>query len=203
MKIAVFFPGIGYTCERPLLYYSRKLAQRYGYEVAEVPYGNFPSDIRGDKAKMEQAFQSAMEQTEQLLQDIDWSRYSEILFVSKSIGTIVAGAYSKQKGIFTRNIYFTPLVQTFQFPGENAIVFHGTADPWANTADIEKECLDGGFPLYLVRDANHSLETGDVARDIRNLGFALEQADAYMNMRGKAYADFAAIEQVEYFPDNY
>lgn len=24
MKLAVFFPGIGYHCDKPLLYYSRK-----------------------------------------------------------------------------------------------------------------------------------------------------------------------------------
>ena len=32
MKIAVFFPGIGYHCDKPLLYYVRKLAQECGYE---------------------------------------------------------------------------------------------------------------------------------------------------------------------------
>ena len=29
-KIAVFFPGIGYTCDKPLLYYSAKLAAAKG-----------------------------------------------------------------------------------------------------------------------------------------------------------------------------
>ena len=32
-KIAVFFPGIGYTNEKPLMYYSRKLAAEHDYEV--------------------------------------------------------------------------------------------------------------------------------------------------------------------------
>lgn len=32
-KIAVPFPGIGYTCDKPLLYYSGKLAEKYGYQV--------------------------------------------------------------------------------------------------------------------------------------------------------------------------
>ena len=32
MKAAVFFPGIGYHCDKPLLYYSRKLSQECGYE---------------------------------------------------------------------------------------------------------------------------------------------------------------------------
>ena len=39
MKAAVFFPGIGYHCDKPLLYYSRKLAQECGYEdrMARAP----------------------------------------------------------------------------------------------------------------------------------------------------------------------
>lgn len=42
MKLAVLFPGIGYTCDKPLLYYGAKLAKSYGYEVKRVEYGNFP-----------------------------------------------------------------------------------------------------------------------------------------------------------------
>ena len=29
-KIAVVFPGVGYHADKPLLYYSRKLAAQYG-----------------------------------------------------------------------------------------------------------------------------------------------------------------------------
>lgn len=31
-KLAVFFPGIGYHCDKPLLYYSRKMAEQNGYD---------------------------------------------------------------------------------------------------------------------------------------------------------------------------
>lgn len=31
-KMAVFFPGIGYHCDKPLLYYAQKLAAEKGYE---------------------------------------------------------------------------------------------------------------------------------------------------------------------------
>ena len=40
MKIAVLFPGIGYHCDKPLLYYSGKLAAHYQYELVKVPYTN-------------------------------------------------------------------------------------------------------------------------------------------------------------------
>ena len=62
-KIAVFFPGIGYTCDKPLLYYGAKLAAEKGYEIARVPYGNFPPNVKGDAEKMYQCFVSAREQS--------------------------------------------------------------------------------------------------------------------------------------------
>ena len=34
MKLVVCFPGIGYHCDKPLLYYSRKLAATAGYDHA-------------------------------------------------------------------------------------------------------------------------------------------------------------------------
>ena len=50
-KIAVLFPGIGYTCDKPLLYYTGKLAVARGYKLVKVEYGNFPSGIKENKEK--------------------------------------------------------------------------------------------------------------------------------------------------------
>ena len=68
--IAVLFPGIGYTCDKPLLYYSEKIARERGYEIKRVPYGNFPPGVKGDAAKMYQCFVSAREQAEDILAEI-------------------------------------------------------------------------------------------------------------------------------------
>ena len=45
MKICVLFPGIGYTNDRPLLYYSGKLASSLGYTVIRSDYTGFPKDV--------------------------------------------------------------------------------------------------------------------------------------------------------------
>ena len=37
-KLAVIFPGVGYHSDKPLLYYSKKLAKNHGYEIKEVKY---------------------------------------------------------------------------------------------------------------------------------------------------------------------
>ena len=57
-KIAVLFPGIGYTCDKPLLYYTGKLAVARGYKLVKVEYGNFPSGIKENKEKMEKAIRA-------------------------------------------------------------------------------------------------------------------------------------------------
>ena len=50
MKLAVFFPGIGYHCDKPLLYYSRKLVQEYGYEkIVTLNYTYDGKNLRGNE----------------------------------------------------------------------------------------------------------------------------------------------------------
>ena len=185
-KIAVLFPGIGYTCDKPLLYYSAKLAAEKGFEVVRVPYGNFPSNVKGNAEKMYQSFVSAREQSEEILKDVDWSSYEEIVFFSKSVGTVVALSYASEHGIDARQVLYTPLQETFKFPvaaagaaegaadasdagKSRAIAFHGTGDPWAVTEDIVRICEEKEIPLYLTKDANHSLECGKAIKDIKTI----------------------------------
>ena len=59
-KIAVLFPGVGYTCERPLLYYGGKLLEEAEYRVVRLFYHGFPTGIRGDKEKMKESFCCSM-----------------------------------------------------------------------------------------------------------------------------------------------
>lgn len=179
-KIAVLFPGIGYTCEKPLLYYAGKIAAGKGYEIMTVPYGNFPSGVKGNLEKMEQSFYSALKQAEEILKDINWEEYKEILFLSKSVGTIVSSAFCKKHELKVRNILFTPLKQTFLFADENGIAFHGTADSWAKTEEILAECKKLNMPVFLTERGNHSLETGNVLEDIKNLEIIMNQVNEYI-----------------------
>lgn len=179
-KLAVLLPGIGYTCDKPLLYYSGKLARSLGWEVLPVPYGGFPPKVRGDKALMRRCAEIALAQTETLLGNVNWAQYEQILFISKSVGTVTAAAYASAHGLPCRHILFTPVEDTFSSPVGNAAAFHGTADPWADTAQITALCEQARVPLYLTEGANHSLETGDVFRDIRTLETVMERVKALL-----------------------
>lgn len=180
MKIAVLFPGIGYTCDKPLLYYSEKLCRRAGYTVRRVSYVGFRSGIKGDPGKMRQAFSEAFTQTEALLSDIRWEAYEEILFIGKSIGTVVSTRYARARGLAARHILLTPLAETFEQPTGETIAFHGTADPWARTEEITELCRRRGVHLVLSRGANHSLETDDLSVDLNTLADTMDRIRTFL-----------------------
>lgn len=179
-KIACLFPGIGYTCDKPLLYYSWKLLRGLDWEVVPVPYGGFPDKVKGNPEKMQQCADMALEQAENILREIDWQEYEEILFIGKSVGTVVCAAYAKRHGLRCRQILFTPVEATFGFADKNAIVFHGTGDPWADTKAIRESCKRLNLPLYETEGANHSLETGDIDKDIKEMRKVMKTVRAYI-----------------------
>ena len=179
-KIAVIFPGVGYHVDKPLLYYSRKLADQYGYEIACADYGKLPSGIKGDMKKMYEAYEQALANVTEKLADLDFHSYDRVLFISKSIGTAVAASYDAQYEIGAGHIYYTPVEASFQAIGTEGIVFHGTGDDWAKTEVISAECEKRGLPLYLTEQANHSMETGNALRDLEILKTIMEKTDQYI-----------------------
>ena len=170
-RLAVFFPGIGYTIDKPLLHYSRRLAEKHSFEICLLPYSGFPKKVKGDKGKMQGSYKIALQQAKEMLSDTDFEDYDDILFVGKSIGTIVAAKIASKSSVRDRIrfIYYTPLEETFSFSVHDAIVFTGSADPWVDAGRIPALCKESAIPCFVIPDANHSLETADPLVDIQNL----------------------------------
>lgn len=180
-KLAVVFPGIGYHVDKPLLYYAKKMVKAYDYEVIEVPYGHFKKNMKGSKEKMEEAFISAFSQAEEILKKTDFAAYDHILFISKSIGTAVAAAYAQKYHLKTGNLYYTPVEVSFPLiENKSGIVFHGTKDLWIQTELVRQECEEKLLPLYITEGANHSLETGNLQKDLENLQIIMEKSEKYV-----------------------
>ena len=161
MKLVVCFPGIGYHCDKPLLYYSRRLA-RADREIL-VQYTYQKPGLRGNPAALRAALDALYAQTEPQLADVQWAEYDEVVFLAKSIGTAVAAAYAQRHGIACKQVLYTPLEMTYDFAPQDALAFLGTADPWS---DVPAVTAKAGGTLYLYPDANHSLETDDVTKNL-------------------------------------
>ena len=181
-KLAVFFPGIGYTLDKPLMHYSRRLAAKLGYDVMLLSYSGFPPKIKGDQTKMEESFHIALKQSEEMLADIDLQVYNDILFFGKSIGTIAAAKIASESPAADkiRLVLYTPLEATFAFSMKEAIAFTGTKDPWVGKHTIADLCEQRGIPCYLIKGGNHSLETEDADKDIRKLRKIMKKTEKFM-----------------------
>lgn len=170
-KIAVYFPGIGYHCDKPLLYYSRDIAFELGYEnYKNVSYTYKAGNIRGNDEKIKKAYETLFLQAESALGDIPWYKYSNVLFISKSIGTIIAASYAQKYEIKNaRHILYTPLAQTYLFAPNHAIGFIGTADPWSDIDEVIRLSDKNHIPLTVYEGCNHSLECGDTLKNLEIL----------------------------------
>ena len=178
-KLVVLFPGAGYHCDKPLLYYTKKMAKKYDYKVVELSFelSEAASAIKGDREKTRMALDTAFARACGKLGDIDFGRYDRVIFVGKSIGTAVMARYSAEYSVNAETVIFTPIAETFEHTGLRGPVFHGSADPLLDTEKCLRLCEERGLPCTVIPKANHSLETGDVEKDIKNLGKVMKTVD--------------------------
>ena len=81
-KSVIYFPGIGYHCDKPLLYYSKSIAEKSGYEnSANISYTYNAGNICGNDQKMRAAYEALFIQAEAALADIVWTDYDDVLFI--------------------------------------------------------------------------------------------------------------------------
>ena len=220
-KLAVFFPGIGYTADRPLLHFSRRIAAAQGYEIRIMDYKGFPSKVKGDRKRMEESFDIALGQAREMLSGVDLEEYEDILFIGKSIGTIVAAKIASESPAKERirMILYTPLEDTFTVistPADGnsaslnkspngktasfdkspdgkiasfgkAIAFTGDDDPWVGRekSRISALCEARGIPCTVIPQANHSLESGDVFSDLKELYRIMETTERFIVRPGE------------------
>lgn len=180
-RLAVIFPEIGYHCDKPILYYSRKLAKEQEYkEIISLEYSYTEKNIRGNEKRMKEVFDVLYQQAEKLLETIDFSKYENVLFISKSVGTIISSAYAQKHKIRCKQILYTPLERTYKFEHPDAIAFLGTSDLWSNTANVKMLSNEQNVPIYMYKKADHSLETGDIIKDIEILEDVMKRTKKYL-----------------------
>ena len=142
-------------------------------------------------------------QAKEQLGVVDWSACDEILFVSKSIGTIISAAYVAEQKISCRQILYTPLEDTFRVEEALAeshkqtvsdkqttavqvqgtipsIAFIGTADPWSEVPRVIALSEKKGIPIFSYESANHSLETGDALECLEILTDVMTKTKAFL-----------------------
>lgn len=126
-SLLVVFPGIRYSCDRSMLYFSEMIIKEQGYEVKELHY-EMPRDSQ-EEIDLDKSISNALLYSEEHLQDIDFSKYERVIFLSKSIGTVVAGELKKKLNLDNvSQIFITPLTETVPYFEKDDLIITSNND---------------------------------------------------------------------------
>ena len=166
--IAVCFPGTGFTCKEALF---ERLASDFsarGYDVIRLDFSHIPFR---EIESLEEAVAVAHRAVKRQLAHICFDDYEDIVFVSKSLGTILAAQYERENGILPRHLYLTPLNKTLMLvqPQSRVIAMVlGTDDRFLTGRALLSFCEPRGIVCHLVEGVNHNLkDEEDVVRNQR------------------------------------
>jgi len=183
-KTVIIFPGIGYTCKRPLLYYTASLAEDRGWNVIRLSYGE---DIHGiqsrDSNDMTALTEKAVERSLEQLKTAELEKSKEIVMVSKSIGTVIAVKTAGKLNLPVRHFMITPIPGTIPLLKEiDGIFLSGTEDPYITRQEVMEAAKK--YPEKtgkIFKDCNHSLEKkGDTEGNLENVKKVLKILDKFL-----------------------
>ncbi|WP_336770977.1 alpha/beta hydrolase [Paenibacillus sp. MMO-58] len=159
-KLVVLFPGKNYSCELPLLYYAGNAAIQHQYDLFKLEYGYQAArtslEINDLSKVINECFDSIKKKVD---------NYDEIIFISKSMGTIVAGEVYRRLQVRVKHIYLTPLVETIPFiNASEGIVIYGGNDP--NFTKENANEIESKQTVFEIPNADHGLETGNINENL-------------------------------------
>lgn len=184
-KLAVFFPGIGYRHDRPLLYYSEKLALEKGYELCKLDYGEDIHSFKGrTKKELEPVMEKALERIYPQLAAVKWEQYQEVLFVGKSIGTAIGARVAELLSIRPKQFIMTPVPATVAYIEKSDCVFvAGTSDPYLSAHELAAAVhRNPSKAVLILEECNHSMEKpGETMENLERARLVMERLSSFMD----------------------
>jgi hypothetical protein len=162
-SIVILFPGGDYSCDKPLLHYARKATLLSGCDVLSLEYGYFKTNNSFKIDFLEQIIKEAYEAIQIALSN----SYKRIYFISKSLGTSVAGEMSNLIGYDKiNNLFLTPTSHTIpHIINSRCVVVVGSNDKFFSKENIDTISTYSSVDLHIINNAAHSLEVDDNYRE--------------------------------------
>lgn len=168
-KLCVVFPGRRYSTDRSLLYFPTQILESRGFETFLLHY-DIPREVE-EVEPLEENIRNAASDALNKTSSIPFEDYEKIVFLSKSIGTLVATNlknFIKERTKVVHQILITPLERTLPLIEKDDLVIVGDHDRFFPDAR-EKLAL---YPnAYVFPSFTHSLEVpGNYRLTIKTLG---------------------------------
>ena len=179
-KLFVIFPGMGYTKDKPLLYYASKIARNKGYEITDIDYTHFFTAAKFSDPESEVKIEKSYAMVAEKLSEVDFKAFETVVFAGKSMGTMLSARYAEEHDVKAEQLWYTPLEPTFEHGCKSAIAFIGTKDPFSDVARMQETAKVQSIPLYVYPEGNHSLETGVIGTDLKTLGDVMKLTEDFL-----------------------
>ena len=160
--LVIAFPGTGYTCKEPLFSACIDAYRARGYDAVALDFSGIPFR---QIATIEEALARAQAAVWEQLANTCFSSYTDIVFLSKSLGTSLAGWYAERRSLSPRQFYLTPTAQALPYVRDPRRVIGmviGTEDAVLDYRIVTAFCKERGIPCLVAHGVGHSLKPEDV-----------------------------------------
>lgn len=176
--LCVIFPGRGYTVDKPLLYYSIRLAMAKGYNLLILSYGEFTLK-ESVRLTMKNLILGVI--TDVLAQG---PAGGDLVFIAKSVGALFASdaATTLEHKHPVRCAYLTPIDQAIpNIARTDFIAFTGSEDHLLDHEKALTELGEAAFRLNVYPGADHSLNAKNINESIRILGEVMDKIGSFID----------------------
>lgn len=164
-KLVVLFPGKNFPCDKPILHFAGTSALQSGFDLMILEYGYQAARTDLDVNELQRVIEDSHESVQRII-----SKYKQVVFISKSIGTIVAGEVHGKLEIPIKHLFLTPIKDTIHYINKfNGLVVYGTKDEMFNKEHANQINIDNVREVIEIPNANHALETNKVEESIEIL----------------------------------
>lgn len=166
--IVVCFPGTGYTCRERLFALCTAVYEARGYDVIRLDYSHIPFR---EIESFEEAVGIALRASKRQLENVDFAGYEDVVWISKSLGTICATVAEKELVVLPRHLFLTPVEATLGQIKSGARVMAmvlGTTDRFLTGEKLAEFCAERGYRYCIINGVGHNLkDESDPARTER------------------------------------
>lgn len=187
--LAMLFPGIGYTCQMPLLYYQTGLfLWSLGADVLWVEYAYNRADFQS-MPDSEQKDGFSADVTASCKAGLEQRTYPKVTLSGKSLGTLALGHLLTTEPALShaQAIWLTPLLNDKKLREEimkarqRSLLVIGTKDAHYDAAHLEEMKTLPHVRIVVLEEANHSLEVeGDVSKSIRLMDRVIQEIERFI-----------------------
>ena len=188
-RLSLILPGLNYSCDMPLLYYSAQVMLAAGADVVQVKYDYTQTKPR-HASSLTERFSQMKEDVTQIAQVALRQRdYQQLTLIGKSLGTLaipyLLGAdlpVQPQTSIFLTPI-LNELLPALPLIQQCAHTFYviGTQDHYYDKELITQFKTENQDHFLIIEGANHSLEiSGKIMHSLSELELLVERIDRFI-----------------------